>query len=154
MKNKNLAQTKLDRDHAEEIFCTCIGARMRAITRAVSAIYEDAMRPYRIRFSQMNILVATMQTGETLPAELSRMLQLDHSTVSRGVGRMTERGWLETLENEDGRLAPVRVTKKGQALVAKAYPAWKEAQQQACKLVGPEFESEIHATMNTLLKTP
>lgn len=144
------ANQEIEQAIADEIYRDCVGARVRTVARAVSTIYEEAMRPLKVRFSQMNILVTAAKLGDTQPAELCKLLQLDHSTVSRSVDRLVERGWLEILPDDDGRASPFRITEKGRALVRKAHPAWKEAQDRALDLLGSAFVSELHTAVGHL----
>ena len=139
-----------DSPFADEIYTECIGARARSLTRAVSAIYEDAMRPFKVRFTQMNILVTTAKLGDTRPADICRILQLDHSTVSRSVDRMVERGWLALLPDTDGRTSPFRITDEGLALVHRVHPAWKKAQEEVKTLVGKEYVQELREALKRL----
>lgn len=134
----------------DEIYSQCLGARIRTVGRAVSAIYEEAVRPFNVRFTQMNILVVAAKAGEAKPAEICKTLQLDHSTVSRSVERLAERGWIEVLQDEDGRASPVRVTKQGEALVRRAYPAWRQAQEKVAKMLGTTFAAELLSAANQL----
>lgn len=139
-----------DQAIVDEIYGECVGARIRTVARAVSAIFDDAMRPFEVRFTQMNILVTAARIGDTRPADVCEILQLDHSTVSRSVVRLTERGWLEILPDPDGRTSPFRVTAEGHALVRKVYPAWRRAQKEASELLGSSFVAELHAAVGEL----
>ena len=114
----------------------CIAVRMRMLNRVVTNIYDDALRPWGVRVSQMNILVAAGKMGTARPAEVCERLHLDVSTLSRNVERMKSRGWLEVIPDDDGRAQPFRLTNDGRKLLEKAAPAWKKAQKQAKSLLG------------------
>ncbi len=66
------------------------------------------------------------------------MLQIDLSTLSRNLGRLRARGWIETVTDRDARVHPFRVTDRGRELLEQAYPLWKEAQRRAADLLGEE----------------
>src|SRR6185369_544276 len=119
----------------------CIAVRLRLLTRAVTKIYNQALRPHGLTISQMNILVAVSYIGEAKQQDICRALHLEKSTLSRDVERMRARGWLESLPGEDGRTSLLRVTSAGRKLLEKSTPAWKQAQKQAKVLMG-EKESD------------
>jgi DNA-binding MarR family transcriptional regulator len=116
----------------------CIAVRLRLLNRVVTNFYDDALRPLGLKVSQLNILIVTARLGLARPAQVCEILQLDTSTLSRGVERMRARGWLEVVPDEDARAQPFRLTARGKRLIEKAVPPWEEAQRQATELLGNE----------------
>ncbi len=114
----------------------CIAVRLRVLTRAVTKLYNKALRPHGLTVSQMNILVAVSRLGDAKPQDVCRILHLDKSSLSRDVERMRAQGWLETLPGEDRRTGLLRVARSGRALLQKSFPAWHRAQSQAKALLG------------------
>ena len=121
---------------AAEIAGTCLHMRVRLLSRVLSKLYDDALRPFGVKSSQFNILVAAGVIGQVSPRQLSRRLHLDLSTVSRNVERLRAAGWLEAMQADDGRARPFRLTEAGTALIEAALPAWRAAQQEAARLLG------------------
>ena len=121
---------------AELIAQECIAVRLRLLTRAVSRIYNKALRPHGITISQMNILVAVSYLGKSNHQQVCHALSLDKSTLSRDVERMLEKGWLARHSGDDGRTSLLRVTSGGEKLLRRAAPAWHQAQQEAKALLG------------------
>lgn len=121
----------------------CIAVRLRMLNRAVTNLYDDALRPLGLKVSQMNILVAAAKMGTARPADVCDHLLLDVSTLSRNVERMKARGWLEVVADQDGRAQPFRLTTPGRRLLVRAAPAWKKAQQQAKEILGEEIVDEL-----------
>lgn len=114
-----------------------MAARVRKINRAVTNIYDDALRPLGMKISQMNILVAAERLGKARPGQIGRILDLEASTLSRNLERMRRRRWIEALEDEsDARSQPFQLTAEGKRLLADAYPAWRLAQERAASLLG------------------
>lgn len=116
----------------------CIGARVRLLNRVVTGMYDNALRPLRVKASQFNILVVAGKLGLARPAEVCAVLRLDTSTLSRNVERMRTQGWLEVVPGEDARTQPFRLTALGKRLLEQAAPAWKKAQQEAERLLGDD----------------
>src|SRR5215510_13455298 len=120
----------------ETIARDCIAMRLRLLNRVVTKLYDDALRPLRLKTSQVNILVAAWKLRLANPLQVCEILQMDPSTLSRNVERMRSKGWLEVVPSKDGREQPFRLTGKGQQLLEKAVPRWQAAQQKAQELLG------------------
>src|SRR5436305_5311418 len=103
-----------DRPPAEVIAAECIAVRVRALNRAITALYDDALRPHGLRVGQLNLLVAVARMGTARPADLCRVLNMDKSTLSRDVEVMRRNGWLE-VEEGAGRGRPLLIFSDGRA---------------------------------------
>ncbi len=121
---------------AERITGECAAYRLRVINRAITRIYDEALRPYGIRIAQLNTMVVVMDSGGITPNELSQRMHMDASTVSRNVERMCQNGWLELLSLEDARSHAIHITTKGARLLRDVAPAWEEAQDATSKILG------------------
>jgi DNA-binding MarR family transcriptional regulator len=128
----------------------CIAVRLRLLTRAVTKIYNQALRPHGLTVSQMNILVAVSYLGQAKQQEICQALHLEKSTLSRDLARMRERGWITEARGDDGRSSLLRVTARGGKLLQKALPAWQEAQQQATTLLGEREVAALGRAVKTL----
>jgi DNA-binding MarR family transcriptional regulator len=122
----------------ETIAACCIAGRWRMLNRAITNIYNDALRPLGLKASQLSVLVVTAKLGLARPGQVCEILQLDASTLSRNVKPLQAHGWVEVVPGEDARAQPFRLTPKGKRLIEKAVPAWEEAQLRASELLGNE----------------
>ena len=82
---------------AQQIAGECLAGRARLISRAVSNIYEDALRPHGITTAQMGILVVVSSLGEPNSRDVAKKLCMEKSTVSRNLDRMIDNNWLEVI---------------------------------------------------------
>ena len=114
----------------------CIANKVRLLSRAVTAIYDEALRPHELTINQMSVLVTVAVLDAPSPGAVGRRLHMEKSTVSRNVERMRSRGWLEIVAGEGGRGQRLRLTAAGQRLLRQAHPAWERAQERAAKLLG------------------
>ena len=126
-----MAPKKRQPTPAEVIARDCIAVRVRALNRAVTALYDEALRPHGLRVGQLNLLVAVARAGTARPGDLCRILRMDKSTLSRDVEVLRRNGWLEVDESAGGRARPLRLTAAGQGLLETVLPAWGEAQAKA-----------------------
>ena len=122
---------------AAEVLRNCIATRLRMANRVITRIYDDALRPCGLKVSQLAMLVVAEDRGLIRQSEVGAQLQLDDSTLSRNLERMRVNGWLEEVAGDDARVHSYRLTEAGRALLDKAIPAWRSAQEQARRLLGP-----------------
>src|SRR5215216_3286994 len=134
----------------DKIAGECVAVRLRMLNRAITNIYDDALRPLGLKVSQMNVLVAAAKMGTARPAAVCEHLHLDVSTLSRNVERMKGRGWLEVVPDEDGRSQPFRLTPQGRKLLEKAVPAWSAAQQQVKQVLGDEIVNQLNRAVERI----
>jgi DNA-binding MarR family transcriptional regulator len=120
---------------ARGVVATCLGYQTRKLARAVTRLYNDRLRPLGLNLTEMNLLAAIAAQGSVQPARLGRTMALEKSTLSRNSSRLVERGWVEVRDHPDGRGVLLAVTARGNEMLLRAVPAWKQAQQQAQSLV-------------------
>lgn len=116
----------------------CVANQLRMLSRVITGIYEDELRPLRLKVSQMVILAVTEKRGPIRASELSQILQVDASTLSRNLERMRARGWLENVAGRNERSRPLKLTDKGRKVLTQAVSAWERAQAAAQELIGKE----------------
>jgi DNA-binding MarR family transcriptional regulator len=133
-----------------EMVGECLAVRIRALNRAVTALYDEALRPFGLRVGQMNLMVAIARMGTARPGDLCRVLCMERSTLSRDVEVMRRHGWLEVVDSAGGRTRPLQLTAKGQALLLAARPAWRSAQAKARALLGEEGSASIIRVVDRL----
>jgi len=121
---------------AAEAVGGCIATRLRLATRVITKVYDDALRPFGLTANQMSLLAVAAGNEIMRQAEVSAVLQMDNSTLSRNLDRMRANGWLEKVAGEDARVHSHRLTDAGKALFERVMPAWRVAQRRAQKLLG------------------
>ena len=127
------------RETAQAIASDCIGFRVRMLNRVMTRIYDEELRPYGIKFSQMNILTAVTLHGPVQPVDVAGILAIEKSTLSRNLGIMRKNGWLKI--DRGGRVHALRLAPKGAALLTGILPLWRRAQKKAEVMLGSSAES-------------
>lgn len=126
-------------DIVDEVVEGCLMSRARRLARVLTAVYEDELRPFDIKPSQLNLIVAVAKAGPIRRIDLGRVTDLDPSTLTRNLAIMQSNGWIrDAIEGDDGRGNPVAITPKGRALIERVGPAWRKAQGRARKLLGED----------------
>ena len=148
MPQKSAEQLRADVQRAaRENARGCLMFRVRALSRALTAIYEEELRPLGLKASQMSVMTAIAARGEERPSTLADAIVLEPSSLSRILDVMRRNGWVETAPDpDDERARLVRMTDAGNAIYAEAGPLWRKAQARARKLLGRE-DAEVFAEL-------
>ena len=124
-------------DLINEISRDCLVTRTRRISRVITGIYDQELRPFGINAPQFTLLVVICRLGSASRAEIGRYNYQDRSTLTRNLQLILSEGWVEEMKEEaDGRSRPIVLTKVGKALLHKAAPAWRAAQARAATVLG------------------
>lgn len=139
---------------AEVVAGDCLAVRVRLLNRAITAIYDDALRPLGLTAGQLNVLVMIKRNGPVSPTEIAERLHMEKSTVSRNIARMRDHGWLITAESAPGQRQELTLSRKGSALLVRSYSAWHKAQADAGTALGRGGAESILRTANAVWGGP
>lgn len=129
--------------------------RARLLSKAVTAIYDDKLRPFGISSAQLTVLAVIGQTEPTTRAEIARHQHLDKSTLTRNLKTILSEGWVqEVRETADGRSKPLALTAAGKELLVKAQPAWLAAQAEAKALLGKDGMTAVINAADRIMNPP
>jgi DNA-binding MarR family transcriptional regulator len=132
---------------AEQTSTLCIASRVRQLSRIITRLYDDAMRPLGITASQFTLLTQLGQQDGITAVEIGFSLDIEKSTLSRNLKRLLALGMIEMDPPAGRRGRGLHLTPKGQLAIKEAYPVWKEAQQRALGIMG----ADCRATLDRLL---
>lgn len=122
---------------ADEIASECVMTRWRMTNRVLAAVYDEELRPFGLKSSQLSLLVAVTKAGPVRRIELGRLLSLDPSTLTRNLAVMLKHRWIEEVPDDgDQRGSPLAITATGRKLLERIAPAWRRAQDRAKKMLG------------------
>jgi DNA-binding MarR family transcriptional regulator len=127
----------------EEVTQHCLLTRTRSLSRVVTSIYDQALRPYGVNSSQFSMLVLIAKMNGASRAELGRVNHLERSTSTRNLQLLLDQGWIEEQAPTHGRRRPVLLSEAGSKLLATAMPAWRSAQQAAMRMLGETGASAL-----------
>jgi DNA-binding MarR family transcriptional regulator len=117
----------------------CLLMRTRLISRVVTGIYDEQLRPFAISSAQFALLVGIYQVQPATRAEIARQQHLDRSTLTRHLRSILSKGWAEESRyGANGRSKPIVLTPAGTNLLHRAEAAWEAAQVQAKDLLGKD----------------
>jgi DNA-binding MarR family transcriptional regulator len=146
---------KQNKDIIKDMACECLLGRVRIFNRVLTSIYDDELRPFGLKATQLNLLVVVAKVGPIRRIDIGKILYLDPSTLTRNLKIMLTNGWIEEIENrEDGRGLPLQVTAQGRELLNQIGSSWRKAQDRAQKLIGSDGAALIQKLAANMTEAP
>ena len=134
-------------DIAENTGATCLATRVRQLSRIVTRVYDDAMRPLGITASQYTLLAQLASRDGITAVEIGYGLDIEKSTLSRNLKRLLALGHIVMDPPAGRRGRGLHLTAKGSTMLKDAYPIWQQSQSRTTAVMG----SECRATLDQLL---
>ena len=135
---------------AEHDPTACVCNKTRIAARVVTRIYDEALRPVRLRATQFALLVALGEGGAMSIAALAKVIAMDRSTLTRNL-RPLEAGGLVARGDEGWRRSKgVELTAKGRARLQQGLPLWRAAQSEMMRKLGPTSWSRVQVGLDLL----
>jgi DNA-binding MarR family transcriptional regulator len=128
----------------------CVCATLRKATRSVTQFFDNTLRPSGLRSTQFHILAEVRGAGEATVTQLTKLLVIDQTTLTRSLALLERDGLLTTVPKPDGRLKSVRLTTKGDRALAAAFPLWSAAQAKMVSTIGLAAWEVIAGKLETL----
>ncbi len=99
--NQRRAETTTGRSGGALSPCVCNTLRM--VTRVVTQLYDDVLRPSGLRVTQFSMLASIARLGEANLKQLEDALAIDQTTLTRSLGLLEREGLIERAAHPDGR---------------------------------------------------
>lgn len=114
----------------------CVCANLRQATRAVTKLYDDALKPAGLKVTQFGLLGSVAALESATLGELAKAMVVDRTTLTRNLEILEARGLVASEEGVDRRERQLRLTAEGDAALNAAYPLWQAAQKRVMELAG------------------
>jgi DNA-binding MarR family transcriptional regulator len=131
-----MAKRRTAEDAVEVIASECLAYRTRLLNRTVTSLYDEALRPLGMTVAQLNMLVAIAHFGPVAPGKIAERLNMEKSTMSRNVARLSGLGQIEVKAGSSGREQLLQIRSKGNKLIERALPLWRSAQERTIAMLG------------------
>src|SRR5713226_811472 len=106
----------------------CVCSTLRMVSRALTELYDDVLRPSGLRVTQFSILATLARLGEANLKQLEDTLATDQTTLTRSLNLLERDGVIERVPHPDGRVKAMTLTAKGRRALEVARPLWADAQ--------------------------
>lgn len=121
----------------------CTSFNLRKASRAVTQFYDDALRESGLKSTQFSLLAAAAQAGSLPISLLAAEMAMDRTTLTRNLKPLETAGLVAVTSGQDRRVRRVAATAEGEAVLARAIPAWRRAQTQMIDRLGDERWGEF-----------
>lgn len=112
------------------MFTDCYCTQFRRSARALTRLYDAALKEHGIRITQFSLLRALRRLGAATFRELAEEVVLDTTTISRNVKVLDSAGWVTFEPSDDGREKKIKLSEQGAIKLDAATASWRVAQQQ------------------------
>lgn len=124
------------REIAAATATACLATRIRQLSRVVTRLYDDALRPLGITASQYTLLAQLASRDGITAVEIGHELDIEKSTLSRNLKRLLALGLIIMDPPAGRRGRGLHLTSRGQLVLVEAFPIWQEAQSRASATLG------------------
>jgi DNA-binding MarR family transcriptional regulator len=129
--------------------CACFN--LRRVTRAVTQVYDDFLRPTGLRVTQFSVLVALRNLHQSTVNQLADKLVVDRTTLTRNLRPLEDAGLVRTRPGADRRVREIFLTTAGEEKLQQALPLWREAQSQMRRSLGRDRLERLLSDLSTTL---
>ena len=133
---------------AEATSGSCLATRVRQLSRIVTRVYDDALRPLGITASQYTLLAQLASRDGITAVEIGHDLDIEKSTLSRNLKRLLALGHIIMDPPAGRRGRGLHLTPKGQAVLKDAYPIWQTAQKKTVGAMGSDSRSVLDGLLS------
>jgi DNA-binding MarR family transcriptional regulator len=128
----------------------CASLNFRRTARAVTRLFDLAFQRAGIRSTQFTILVAVAKIQPCAIGALAEVLVIDSTTLTRSLRLLQREGWLTVSTRSTKRQRFVSLTPLGEQILARALPAWREAQKRFVETVGQDYWLNLRSELEKL----
>ena len=118
-------------------------ASFRRTSRALTQLYEQALRPLGLRATQFTILQALSLAGEVSQGQLGQMLAMDSTSLTRTLAIMDRRGWITARRGKDRRERRLSLASGGEAKLRNSLPIWEKVQSRLRRQLGAQVRKNL-----------
>src|SRR5881409_2398764 len=131
---------------------TCVCNTLRMVSRAVTQLYDDVLRPSGLRVTQFSILATIARMGASNLRQLEDTLAIDQTTLTRSLNLLERDSVIERVPHPDGRIKAMRLTSKGRKALEAARPLWARAQDKVLRELGTTAWADAQRRLAHLLR--
>lgn len=130
--------------------CACFN--VRKVSRQLGQLYDRALEPSGLKNTQFTLLAVASEAGPVSITELSHLLDLDRTTLTRNLRIMEREGLVVVASGEDARSKTITVSAKGRSRLQEATPQWRSAQTKILKRFGRDRWGSLRAELQEMLE--
>ncbi|GAB5456175.1 MAG: MarR family transcriptional regulator [Henriciella sp.] len=119
-----------------------------AVSSKIAKIYEQE---FELSVWQWRIIAVLGEREGLTSTEVAQRTLMDKPTVSRAAASLIERGILErSIDSDDRRRAPMRLTDEGKAIYAAVIPRAMESERELLNAISEDEAETLHRLLSRL----
>eukprot|EP00439_Symbiodinium_sp_Y106_P088728 s1_g1264.t1 len=127
----------------------CTSQSLRKAARTAARHYDAALQPIGLKTTQFTLLAKIQGAGEISQNDLANKVGLDKTTMSRNLRILEKDKLVRVGEGDDRRIRLLSLSRKGERLLEKAKPLWRNAQTSFVEELG----SDTWQTLTSILQS-
>jgi DNA-binding MarR family transcriptional regulator len=131
---------------------SCVSFNIRKAARTVTQLYDERMRPFGLRSTQLSILAKTLILQPVTVTRLAEATVTDRTTLTRNLRLLEQQGLIQVDMGKDRREREVRLTDRGREAMAHVYPIWTEVQAEVAQRFGSARLERLLAELSALVE--
>jgi DNA-binding MarR family transcriptional regulator len=131
---------------------SCVSFNIRKAARAVTQLYDERMRPFGLRSTQLSILGKALILEPVTVTRLAEATVTDRTTLTRNLRLLKKQGLIQVNMGNDRREREVRLTNRGREVLAHVYPIWREVQAEVAKCFGSARLARLLSELSALVE--
>ena len=121
----NPRDISFDTSHMVRDTCLCLHTQRAA--RALSRLFDEALRPVGLTSGQFSLLNALNRPVPPSIAPVAQLLAMDRTTLTAALKPLERDGLIAIAKDpDDRRNRLLRLTDKGRGILAAAFPIWRD----------------------------
>jgi DNA-binding MarR family transcriptional regulator len=115
--------------HSATLFVrdSCLCLHVQRAARALARRFDEALRPLGLTSGQFSLLMSLNRPEPPSIGSVAALLAMDRTTLTAALKPLERRRLVKvSVDQDDRRSRRLSITASGRALLAKAFPIWKE----------------------------
>jgi DNA-binding MarR family transcriptional regulator len=130
----------------DDEFLGCLAGNLRAATRTISRLYDDALRRSGLRITQLAVLAQVRRSEPVTASELALLMSAERSATARDLKLLEGEDLVRSrARTTDRRAREYSLTSLGRSRLGEAAPAWRLAQAEARDYIGAAAVDDLIA---------
>jgi DNA-binding MarR family transcriptional regulator len=129
--------------------CLCLHVQRAA--RALGRRFDEALRPFQLTNGQFSLLMSLNRPEPPPMGPVAALLAMDRTTLTAALKPLERRGLVKVLlDASDRRSRALKLTRKGESLLARALPVWEQTHREVEQLIPDADPEELRRGLRAL----
>ena len=139
----------LSATHQVRDACLCLHVQRAA--RALARRFDEVFRPLDLTHGQFSLLMSLNRPEPPSIGSVAALLAMDRTTLTANLKPLERRGLVKvSVDKEDKRGRRLTITAAGRALLARAFPLWRQTHAAIERLVTGCRPEDLRSALRAL----